>query len=63
MEAHMELDDTIAHVKQLISQREAINAELAIIFGGGTPSTRKPQTCGKCGEPGHTARTCTKTQE
>lgn len=56
----MELDQTIARVKQLIAQREEIEAELAAIFGG-APATlaRKPPTCKKCGEQGHTARSCT----
>jgi hypothetical protein len=56
----MDLDDTIARVKALIAQRENIDAELATIFGGQAPLPRKPIQCGKCGEPGHTARTCTK---
>ena len=60
----MELDDTIARVKQLIAQRENIDAELATIFAGTAPPTRRPTTCGVCGKEGHTARTCPdKTQE
>ena len=55
----MELDDTINRVKQLIEQRAAIDAELAGIFGGQAPQKRTV-TCSKCGEPGHTARSCTK---
>jgi hypothetical protein len=63
MEAHMELDDTISRVKTLIAQREQIDAELATIFGGTAPPPRKQITCGKCGEIGHTARSCTKQEE
>jgi hypothetical protein len=59
----MELDETIARVKQLIAQRENIDAELATIFAGAAPPTRKTITCGKCGEVGHSARSCTKAQE
>lgn len=60
----MELEQTIARVKQLITQREEIEAELTAIFGGTPPTlTRKPPTCKKCGEQGHTARGCPKLQE
>lgn len=56
----MELEPTITRVKQLIAQREAIEAELAAIFAGGSPtSVRRTPTCKKCGEQGHTARSCT----
>jgi hypothetical protein len=59
----MELDDTIARVKQLISQRDAINEELAGIFQGQTPKTRKPQQCSVCGSDQHSKRTCPQAQE
>jgi Zinc knuckle. len=58
----MDIDDTIARVKQLIAQRESINAELAAIFAGTAATTRKPITCGHCGKEGHTARTCPEKQ-
>ena len=58
MEAHMELDDTIARVKQLIAQREQIDAELVALFAGASPSKRKIQTCSTCGQEGHSSRTC-----
>lgn len=53
------LDERIARVKALIAQRETIDEELRQILGL-EERQRKPQVCGKCGEPGHTARTCTK---
>lgn len=54
----MELDDTIARVKQLIAQRETIDAELATIFAGTAPSKRKTPVCSLCGQEGHRATTC-----
>ena len=58
----MEYD--ITRAKELIQQREEIDAELAVIFGGRavTSTTRKPQVCGTCGEAGHPSRTCPKKQ-
>ena len=44
----------------LVSERQAIDEKLATLGHDGTakPSTRKPTTCAKCGEVGHTVRTC-----
>jgi hypothetical protein len=55
----MEIDARISRVKDLISKREEIDAELAALFGITAPP-RKLQKCTSCGEPGHTARTCRK---
>lgn len=52
----MELDSTVARLKELISQREAIDEELKKILGGEAP--RRTLTCSRCGEQGHTARGC-----
>jgi hypothetical protein len=56
------LDERITRVKELVSKREEIDAELRQLFGI-EEKARKPQQCSKCGEPGHTARTCTKVEE
>lgn len=53
----MDIDERIGLAKELIAKREAIDAQLAALFGG--TFERRAKTCGKCGQPGHTARTCT----
>jgi Zinc knuckle len=53
------MDDKLARIRDLIDQKEKIDAELESILGGPLPKMRKPQTCSKCGEQGHTARSCT----
>jgi hypothetical protein len=47
----------IERMKELIAQREAIDAELISIVGG-TPKERKTIRCSLCSQEGHTARTC-----
>ena len=47
----------VDRIKQLISQREAIDAELVTIVTGGRKE-RKPPQCSKCGSIDHTARNC-----
>jgi len=44
----------------LLGERQAIDDKLAMLGHDGTakPVTRKPTTCAKCGEVGHTVRTC-----
>lgn len=53
----MDLDEKLARVKELTSQREQIDAELASIFSG-TTTVRKQGVCGRCGKPGHRQTTC-----
>jgi hypothetical protein len=53
----MEIDTQIARVKDLITRREEIDAELAGILGI-VPKPRKLMRCSICSEEGHTARTC-----
>lgn len=55
----MDIDKTLERVKVLAEQRAAIDAELATIFGGAAPATRRSPKCGKCGQEGHRASTCT----
>jgi hypothetical protein len=53
----MDIETQIARVKDLITRREEIDAELSGILGV-TPKARKSQRCSTCNEEGHTARTC-----
>ena len=51
------MDIDTSKVRELLNKRDEIDAELAAIF---SLKERKPIRCSKCGEEGHTARTCTK---
>ena len=51
----MEID--IDRAKELIAQREEIDAELAALFAG-EKKKRSPQKCSSCDKEGHTARNC-----
>ena len=51
----MEID--IERAKELIAQREEIDAELAALFTG-EKKKRSPQKCSSCDKEGHTARNC-----
>jgi hypothetical protein len=52
----MELDDKIALTKDLIRKREEIDEQLTALLSG--EAKKKTVKCSKCGESGHTARTC-----
>jgi hypothetical protein len=54
------LDERITKVKDLISQREEIDTELAHLFGieARQAEARSPRRCSKCGEAGHRATNC-----
>jgi hypothetical protein len=52
----MELDDKIALTKELIRKREELDEQLTALLCGEVK--KKPVTCSRCGETGHTARTC-----
>ena len=54
------LDERIARVKELIAQREEIDAELMSLLNIDRRETEpKPsRRCSKCGEAGHRATTC-----
>jgi hypothetical protein len=45
-------------LRELLDQRDAIDAEITGIVTGGEKKTRAPQKCGHCGSEGHSARTC-----
>ena len=51
----MEID--IERAKDLIAQREEIDAELTALFTG-EKKKRSPQKCSACDKEGHTARNC-----
>jgi Zinc knuckle len=53
----MDIDTQIARVKELISERERIDAELSAMLGV-MPKGKKSQRCSICNEEGHSARTC-----
>jgi hypothetical protein len=50
----------IERMKDLIIQREAIDAELVTLVTGAGKKERKSLTCSICGGTDHTARTCPK---
>lgn len=54
---HVEIDDKIARVKELIARREELDAELGELLRGTTRERRVPR-CSICNEPGHRASTC-----
>ena len=53
------MEDKLKAARELIARRDEIDQQLAALFGGGEPKTRKAQTCSKCGSPEHNARACT----
>jgi hypothetical protein len=54
----VELTETIARAKQLIAQRDALDAELSALFGGTLTSRRKTPACSLCHQEGHRATSC-----
>jgi hypothetical protein len=53
----VDLNDRIAAAKDLIAKRDEIDAQLDALLSGAVE--RKTKICSKCGQAGHTARTCT----
>ena len=53
----MEIDAKIARVKELITRREELDAELHELLAGVVREKRLPR-CSICGEPGHRASAC-----
>ena len=60
----MDLDATMTRIRELVQEREEIDAELLSVLNTTARESkeRKQQTCSKCGKAGHTARTCTDVQ-
>ena len=56
------MEQTLTRLKELITRREAIDAELQQILGGQAPTPKRTLTCSRCNQPGHTARSCSKEQ-
>jgi hypothetical protein len=54
----MSIDARIARVKELIGQREELDAELNALLGGSVLREKRSAKCSICGEPGHRATTC-----
>ena len=53
------MDERLSRIKTLIGEIEEKETELTALMGGGVTKERAPQKCSKCGQLGHTARTCT----
>jgi hypothetical protein len=56
----MSYEAKLTRARDLIAERDRIDAELESIFGGAVTRARAPQKCSKCGIEGHTARYCPK---
>jgi Zinc knuckle len=54
----LEIDGKIARVKELITKREELDAEISELLGGGATREKRSPKCSICGVPGHRASTC-----
>lgn len=68
----MDINEKVATAKNLIAQRDEIDAQLAVLFGGTetvSPTTlrlvdtfkeniQRTITCKNCGQSGHNTRSC-----
>lgn len=52
------MDDTINRARELIAQRDKIDAELASLFNGTSTKEKRVVKCGTCGQEGHNSKTC-----
>ena len=57
------MDERFIRIRTLIGEIEERESELTALMGGAPAKTRKPQQCSKCGQEGHSARTCSPTQQ
>lgn len=51
------MDERLTRIRTLIDEIENRESELNSLMAGG--NSRRPQKCSKCGQEGHSARTCT----
>jgi hypothetical protein len=52
------VDSKLQRIKELITQKEAIDTELESLIVGAPAKEQKPRACSKCGLEGHSARKC-----
>lgn len=52
------MDAKLQRIKELILQKEAVDAELEQLLGGGPTQVLKQRTCKRCGQHGHRSDTC-----
>lgn len=57
----MDIRQKLARATELQGQIDTLSQELASLFGEGEAPEKAQRKCGKCGQPGHQARTCTAT--
>lgn len=57
------MDAKLARIKELIAQKESVDAELEKLIGSGAPVKEvKQRVCKNCGEPGHNSAGCPQKQ-
>jgi len=56
------VDPKLTRIKELITQKEAIDAELDSLIAGAPLKESKPRICSNCKAEGHTARYCPQKQ-
>jgi hypothetical protein len=52
------IEEKLKAARELIAQRDEIDRQLEQLLSGSVPSARRAQRCSKCGQEGHSARTC-----
>jgi hypothetical protein len=52
------VDAKLSRIKDLITEKERIDAELESLLGGAPQKGSRTRVCSICNEEGHTARSC-----
>jgi hypothetical protein len=52
------MEARLQRLKELIEQKEKVDAELESLLGGAPVKESKPRVCSGCGTEGHTLRSC-----